>query len=54
MTEPAVVEETLILTDADGNLTEDRDKAVGGEVLQVLEDGTTRSTLFDVERPTGP
>lgn len=44
-----MVEETLILTDADGNITEDRDQAVGGEVVQQLEDGTTRSTLFTLD-----
>lgn len=53
MADPAVVEETLILTDADGNITEDRDQAVGGEIVQTLEDGTTRSTLFDLDRATG-
>lgn len=53
MAEPAVVEETLILTDADGNVTENRDEAVGGEVVQRLEDGTTRSTLFEVDPSTG-
>lgn len=52
MAEPAVVEETLILIDANGDVTEDRDAAVRGEILQTLTDGSTRSTLFDLERPT--
>lgn len=54
MTQPDVTETTLILTDANGDPTEDRDKAVGGEVLETLADGTTRSTLFDVRPPTSP
>ena len=31
-----MVEETIILIDADGNVTEDRDKAVGGEVVRFI------------------
>lgn len=52
MTEPQVVEETLILIDANGEVTENRKAAVRGEVSQRLSDGTTRSTLFDVDSPT--
>lgn len=52
MTEPAVVETTLIMVDADGNRTEDRAAAVGGEVLETLGDGTTRSTIFEINPPT--
>ena len=52
MTQPEVLETTLILLDADGNVTEDRDAAVSGEILETLADGTTRSTLFDVKSPT--
>jgi len=53
MTDADVVAEKLILVDANGNLTEDRDAAVRGEVVQTLADGTTRSTVFNVERATG-
>jgi predicted metal-dependent peptidase len=48
--EPAVVAEQLILVDHRGNVTEDGDRAAGGEVVQTLGDGTTRSTLFEVDR----
>lgn len=52
MAEPEVVDETLILVDADGKPTDDKAVAVGGEIVQTLDDGTTRSTLFNVEPPT--
>lgn len=45
-----VVAEQVIWVDADGNVTADKDAAVSGEVLQELSDGTTRSTLFEIER----
>jgi hypothetical protein len=48
--EPAVVDEQLVLVDSAGLPTEDRTKAVGGEVTQHLADGSTRSTLFAIER----
>ena len=53
MTDARVVAEKLVLVDADGNLTEDREVAVRGEVVQALADGTTRSTVFNVDRTTG-
>jgi hypothetical protein len=46
----AVVDEDLVLVDGAGNPTEDRAKAVGGEVTQHLADGSTRSTVFTIER----
>ncbi len=54
MTQPEVVETTLVLVDANGDPTEDRAKAVAGEVLETLADGSSRSTLFDVQPPTSP
>lgn len=52
MADPEVVDETLILVDADGKVTEDKAAAVGGEIVETLADGTTRSTLFNINRPT--
>lgn len=43
-----VVEERLVLVDAEGNVTDDWGQAVRGEVTETLADGTTRSTLFDL------
>ena len=45
MTQPQP-RETLILLDAAGNVTDDRDRAVGGEIVVTTPDGTVTSTLF--------
>jgi len=47
MAEPTVKSETLIMVDADGNVTKDKSKAVKAEIVQTMSDGTTRSTLLD-------
>jgi predicted metal-dependent peptidase len=49
MTQPTVVETVLIEVDAEGRVTEDRTQAVGGEVIETLSDGTSRSTLFTID-----
>jgi len=49
MTEPTG---TLILVDADGKVTDDRDKAVRGEIVEADADGQTTSTMFTIERPS--
>lgn len=49
MTQPEVVERTLILVDVQGEVTEDRAQAVGGEALEVFSDGRVRSTLFRID-----
>lgn len=46
MTEPHVVERHLVMIDADGELTDDRDAAVRGEITESMSDGSVRSTLF--------
>jgi hypothetical protein len=51
MADPTVTSETLILIDAAGEVTEDRSRAVRGEILQSMSDGTTLSTLFTIEAP---
>lgn len=40
-----MVDEQVIWVDAQGDPT-DKDKAVGGEILETLSDGTIRSTVF--------
>jgi hypothetical protein len=46
MSEPTVKSETVILLDADGNVTKDKAKAVKAEVVQKMSDGSTRSTFL--------
>lgn len=41
--------EQVTWVDADGNVTDDPDRAVRGEILQVLPDGTTEATTFVVD-----
>lgn len=38
--------ETVIYVDRDGNVLPSRDGAVGGEIVEVREDGTVEHTLF--------
>lgn len=52
MTQPTVVETVLIQVDAHGRVTKDDTQAVGGEVIEKMSDGTTRSTLFDIDPST--
>lgn len=49
VTQPVVVKTVLILVDAQGQVTDDRALAVGGEVLETMSDGVTRSTLFTID-----
>jgi hypothetical protein len=49
MSDAETVSEQVIWVDADGNVTQDKDKAVEGEIVEKLSDGTTRSTLFVIE-----
>lgn len=46
MAEDEVVNEEILMYDAEGNLTEDEDKAVTVEVTQTLADGNVRHTLM--------
>jgi hypothetical protein len=41
----------VIWVDASGKVTEDKDAAVRGELIERLPDGTTRHTLFSVTEP---
>jgi hypothetical protein len=41
-------DETIIWTDASGRVC-DEAQAAGGEIIEHLDDGTTRSTLFVIE-----
>lgn len=43
-----VVSEQLILVDADGHVTEDRERAVRGEVVRRYDDGSEQNTLFEL------
>lgn len=52
MTQPTVLETVLVLVDAEDRVTEDRALAVGGEVLERLSDGTSRSTIFTIDAPS--
>jgi hypothetical protein len=47
--QPTVVETVLIEVDAQGRVTKDRTQAVGGEVIEILSDGRSRSTLFTID-----
>lgn len=50
MTQPR---ETLILLDADGKVTDDRERAVGGEIVGTAPDGSVTSTLFTLRPEFG-
>lgn len=53
-TEPQVFPSTIIMIDADGNLTTDGSKAVEGEVIETLPDGSQRHIWFTAGgRPAG-
>lgn len=52
MADAKVVAETLILVDAEGRPTTDKAAAVGGEIVETLDDGSTRHTLFNIDRST--
>lgn len=43
---PAGVDRAVIFSVANGRVVDDPEQATGGEVLEYLSDGTTRSTLF--------
>lgn len=43
-----VTETTLIMVDAEGRTTDNRDEAVRGEIVETLSDGTTRSTMVTI------
>lgn len=53
MADQEVVDEEILMYDADGNVTEDEDKAVSAEVTQTLADGNVRHTLMRA-RPSSP
>lgn len=40
---------TIVLLDAQGRVTTDKSRAVGGEILSTDEAGVTTSTLFDID-----
>lgn len=44
--EPRAVAERVIWVDAHGQVTDDKDLAAGGEIIETLADGSTRSTVF--------
>jgi hypothetical protein len=46
MADPEVTDEEVVFYDADGNVTEDKDKAVSAEVTQTMADGSVRHTLM--------
>lgn len=46
MANQEVVDEEILMYDADGNVTEDEDKAVTAEVTQTLADGNVIHTLM--------
>lgn len=46
MADQEVVDEEILMYDADGNVTEDKDKAVTAEVTQTLADGNVVHTLM--------
>lgn len=50
MADPEVSDEEILMYDADGNVTEDEDKAVTAEVTQTMTDGTVRHTLMRNQR----
>jgi hypothetical protein len=46
MADLEVSDEEILMYDADGNVTEDEDKAVTAEVTQTMADGSVRHTLM--------
>lgn len=46
MANQEVVDEEILMYDAEGNVTEDEDKAVTAEVTQTLADGNVIHTLM--------
>lgn len=46
MADEEVVDEEILMYDAEGNVTEDEDGAVTAEVTQTLADGSVRHTLM--------
>jgi len=54
VSQPPEPDATIILVDADGLVTDDADRAVRGEIVEELPDGTIRSTLFTTTPPPHP
>jgi len=46
--EPKVVKEQIIMLDESGNIIDSPERAVRGEIIQTLSDGTELSTIFIV------